>query len=84
MFFLRKTSIPAPLRAKVISLYRQCLRVIKVLEPDHRKIWYDYTKLKYEDNKTLSDERKILREIKEAEEQIEWTKSVLHRKNTQS
>lgn len=80
MFFLRKKAISAPLRTNVINLYRQCLKVIKVLEPNHQKIWYDYTKLKYEENKMLSEEKKIARVIQEAEEQIEWMKSIIDRK----
>ena len=66
----------------MINLFRQCLRMIKNLEPDHQKIWYDYTKLKYQENRKLSDEKKITRVIQDASEQLEWMKSIIDRKSS--
>ena len=67
-------------RPKVISFYRKALRVIQELEPNHQMIWYDYLRLKYEENATLDNEKKILGLIADGEESLAWTRTILDRK----
>lgn len=47
------------LRPAALKLYRDCMKTIQCLEPDHQKTWYDYTRLKYEENAGLTDPKKI-------------------------
>ncbi len=46
-----------------LALYRQCLRIIRDLQPNFQKMYYDYTKLKFEQYRNLSDEKEISRRI---------------------
>ena len=64
----------------IINITFRCLRIIQKLEPNHKKIWYDYTRLKYYENKNLKDEKQIKRIIEEGIEQIDWVKSILNSK----
>jgi hypothetical protein len=50
------------------------------LEPHHKKIWYDYTRLKFEENEAVSDVKIIKSLINNADEEIEWVQSILARK----
>ena len=56
------------------------MKIIQRLEPNHQKIWYDYTRLKYEEYKDLKDEKRIKKIIDEGIEQIEWVSSLLRLK----
>lgn len=62
----------------VIGLYRECMRVIGKLQPDHQKLWYDYTRLKFQENAqcNAAEVRKL---VSNAHEELEWVKSVLQR-----
>lgn len=72
--------LQAEVRSQSLSLYRKCIRILKDLDSRHRKVWYDYTRLKYEENKHISDPERIKSIITEATEQINWTKSIILRK----
>lgn len=75
MFFRQKVS-----PKESIALYRRCMKIIMRLQPNHQKIWYDYTRLKFEENAQVTDKAKIKKLIADAEEEINWVKSVLDRK----
>ena len=79
-FLSRKTKQTDSLAKEAISLYRSCVRILKYLEPTHRKTWYDYTRLKYDENKLVTDEKKISRIISDAKEQLCWMASIIERK----
>jgi hypothetical protein len=64
-----------------IHLYRQCMRIIKQLIPTHQKIWYDYTRLKFQENADCRDPVKLQKLIKDAKEELEWTESLVKRKS---
>lgn len=66
-------------KAIVIQLYRNILRVIKRLQPSHQKLWYDYTKLKFEENAVKRPEE-VKKIVSAAYEELEWVQSVLSRK----
>ena len=66
---------------EALAFYRACLRVIGQLEPEHKKIWYDYTRLKYAENLNLQNGQKLQRILEESREELEWVKSVLSRKD---
>ncbi len=57
------------------------MRVVLRLEPDHKKIWYDYTRLKYSEFSVMKDDRKIKQILVEGKEELEWLISVLNRKD---
>lgn len=63
-----------------IHLYRKCMRIIKELIPSHQKIWYDYTRLKYEENAYVTDPIKLKKLIEAGNEELAWMESVLERK----
>jgi hypothetical protein len=77
MFRLRPSSKDKDLS---VNLYRQCMRVIKQLEPNHQKIWYDYTRLKFEEQEKCNG-KQVKKLVSDALEELEWVKSVLARKN---
>lgn len=66
---------------EAISFYRSCMRIIGRLEPNHRKTWYDYTRLKYAEYKSLSDKQQIRKILENGKEELEWVQSVLNRKD---
>jgi uncharacterized protein (DUF2461 family) len=76
----RNRRLQAELRSQSLSLYRKCIRILQDLDYRHRKVWYDYTRLKYEEHKHLSDPERIKSLITDATEQIQWTKSIILRK----
>lgn len=63
-----------------IHLYRRCMKVIQQLIPSQQKLWYDYTRLKFEENAEITDPVKIKRLIKEGNEELAWMETVLERK----
>ena len=64
-----------------IAFYRSCMKTISRLEPNHKKIWYDYVRLKYIENQNLRDKDRVKKILAEAREELEWVKSVLNRKD---
>lgn len=64
------------LRPQVLSLYRICLKLIRDL-PHQRKVYYDYTRLKFRENLHLTDPKKIKFLVNESEEEIAWVRKVL-------
>ncbi len=69
-----------PSKTGALALYRQCIRVIKRLKPEHQKLWYDYTRLKYSENSQLKDMTQIKKKIADAKEELAWVESVVSRK----
>lgn len=63
-----------------IHLYRKCMKVVQQLIPSHQKIWYDYTRLKFEENANVSDPKKLAKLIEAGNEELTWMESVLERK----
>ena len=81
MNFLRRANVKViRQRPQVLLFYRNCLRVIKQLQPAHQKIWYDYTRLKFAENEGLKDEKVLEKRLKDGNEELEWVVSVLKRK----
>lgn len=68
------------LRPQALSLYRKCMRIIMKLERSHQKTWYDYIKLKFEENRGNNDETKIKKLFSEANEQLDWVQTVIARR----
>jgi hypothetical protein len=62
-----------------IHLYRRCLRIIKQLIPSHQKLWYDYTRLKYQENASVTDPIKIKKLIEQGKEELSWMETVIQR-----
>lgn len=67
---------------EVIWLYRRCMKVIQQLQPNHQKIWYDYVRLKYDENANVTDKEKIKTLIRNGFEELDWVESVLARKKS--
>jgi len=64
----------------VIAFYRRAVRVINSLPAyDQQRIWYDYLKLKLEENATLRDETKIRHLLATAHEELDWVISIRER-----
>jgi len=68
------------LGGEVRVFYRKALKVIFRLEANHQRIWYDYLKLKLEENANVRDDKKIKRLLAAGHEELEWVESVLERK----
>jgi NurA-like 5'-3' nuclease len=66
-----------------LHLYRRCVKVINQLIPSHQKLWYDYVRLKYEENKNVTDPVKLKRLIEQGKEELTWMESVLERTKKQ-
>jgi hypothetical protein len=65
-------------RVKLVkSIYRKALRVITRFEPEQREVYYNYTRLKLNEN---WDNKRSQIKIKEAEEEILWLKKILDNK----
>ena len=64
----------------VIDFYRRAVRLTLQLEANHKKIWYDYLRLKLEENAQLNDEKRIKLLLSEGEESLQWMLSILKRK----
>jgi hypothetical protein len=79
IFHFRKKIVVNPQPA--IALYRRCMRVVQQLQPHHQKTWYDYVRLKYSENSSLTDDRAIKKKISSAYEELEWLQSVLDRQH---
>ncbi len=56
------------------------MKVVQQLIPSHQKIWYDYTRLKFEENANVSDPKKLAKLIEAGNEELTWMESVLERK----
>ncbi len=65
------------LRPTVKGFYKKCLKVIMTLQPDHQKIWYDYTRLKFAENENCKDPKKIKTLLSNAEEELDWVIKVV-------
>lgn len=70
----------ASLRLACLRMYRHCLRVIRRLEPDHQRTWHHYARLKFAENTNERSSHKIKALIADAYEQINWTETLLNRK----
>ncbi len=70
------------IRASVLSIYRRLIRLImKFPEQKHQKIWYDYTRLKFQEQEQ-ADVKSIPKLVDGADEQIDWVQSIISRKKT--
>lgn len=69
------------LRGEVVGFYRKALRVINRLEGGHQKIWYDYLRLKLEENVSIRDDKRVKKLLVAAHEEVDWVASVLERKD---
>ena len=76
MSFLTNNKELRQLRPKVFSFYRLCLKVIRDL-PNQKKVYYDYTRLKFKENAELTDAKKIRFLISSGEEELEWVRKIL-------
>lgn len=76
MSFLGNSKEFRQLRPKVLSLYRMCLKLIRDL-PRQKEIYYDYTRLKFKENASLKDSKKIRALISASEEEIAWVRKIL-------
>ena len=63
-----------------LHLYRRCMRIIQQLEPSFQKTYYDYVRLKYEENNHLTNKHEIQKVVQQAYEEMEWLQTVLDRK----
>jgi NurA-like 5'-3' nuclease len=59
------------------------MKVIHQLIPSHQKLWYDYVRLKYEENKSVTDPLKLKKLIEQGKEELTWMESVLDRTKKQ-
>jgi NurA-like 5'-3' nuclease len=59
------------------------MKVINQLIPSHQKLWYDYVRLKYEENENVTDPVKLKRLIEQGKEELTWMESVLERTKKQ-
>lgn len=66
---------------RALGFYRRAIKVIKQLEYNHQQLWYDYLRLKFEENATIRDPKRIKQVLEEGEESLEWTLSILKRKD---
>ena len=67
-------------RPLVIAFYRRAVRVINSLPRyDQQKLWYDYLRLKLEENENLRDEVKIKHLLATAHEELDWVVSIRER-----
>ena len=57
------------------------MRITLQLEGNHKKIWYDYLRLKLAENSELKDEKKIRLLLAEGNESLDWMSSLLKRKD---
>jgi hypothetical protein len=76
MSFLSSNRELRKLRPMVLSLYRKCLKVIRIL-PNQKKVYYDYTRLKFRENASLTDSTKITFLINASEEELAWVSKIL-------
>lgn len=74
----RRKADPRP----ALHFYRRCMRVIQQLQPNFQKTYYDYVRLKYEENAKLTNKQEIQRVISSSTEELEWLQTVLDRKKT--
>ena len=59
----RRNKINTTVKPKVIGLFRNCLRIIRDLDPKYQKTYYDYTKLKFKQFANLVGEKEILMKV---------------------
>ena len=65
---------------EVVAFYRKTLKVINKLEDNHKKIWYDYLRLKLGENASLRDDKRVKKLLAAAHEEVDWVASVIQRK----
>ena len=76
MSFLTNSKEFRQLRPNVLSLYRTCLKLIRDL-PRQKEVYYDYTRLKFKENSSLKDGKKIRALISASKEEIAWVRKIL-------
>ena len=76
MSFLSSGKELRQLRPNVLSLYRKCLKIMRDL-PRQQQVYYDYTRLKFKENASLKDGKKIRALISASEEEIAWVRNIL-------
>ena len=81
MFRMKQAKSIRALRPQAIAFYRKCIRIVYKLVPAHQRTWYDYLRLKYDESKGEVDANKIKKMLKEAEEELEWVKTIIERSN---
>ena len=59
------------------KFYRDCMRVVLQLKGDHKFVWKDYVRLKYNENLQLRDSNRIKQLLEDGQEQLEWVKKLL-------
>lgn len=74
---LRQKKAALQLSSSVLALFRRCLRLTKRLEYDHQLTWYQYTKLKFEENRSVGDPKKIRLLIDQADDEIKFVEKIL-------
>jgi hypothetical protein len=80
MSFLSNSKELRQLRPKVLSLYRTILKLIRDL-PKQKEVYYDYTRLKFQENSNVKDGKKIRFLISSSEEEIAWVRGILDAKD---
>jgi hypothetical protein len=80
MFSFSKRVIKRSTDSEARTLYRRILKNIKYLDPKFQKVYYDYARLKFKENKSVKDEKQIKKLLINAVEEIQWLESVLSRK----
>lgn len=76
MSFLANSKELRQLRPNVLSLYRICLKLIRDL-PRQKEVYYDYTRLKFRENSSLKDSKKIRALLSASKEEIAWVRKIL-------
>ena len=74
---LRQKKTTLQLSSSVLALFRRCLRLTKRLEYDHQYTWYHYTKLKFEENRSVRDPKKIKLLLEQADDEIMFVEKIL-------
>ena len=69
------------LRPKILSLYKKCLQISMQFEGQHKYIWRDYTRLKFNQNRNIRDTNQINTLILQALDEIKWVEYILTNKS---
>ena len=56
------------------------MRIIRQLIPSHQKLWYDYTRLKFDENAEVKDPNRLKQLIRDGLEELAWMETVIERK----
>ena len=65
---------------QVLSFYRKTIKAIYRLEESHQRIWYDYLRLKLQENAHVRDDRNVKKLLAAGHEEVDWVITVLDRK----